>query len=199
MHLGIFSAGIENGGHWPWPSRSFGHFDSINGIKCLALLYTDLRWPMVSHKHALVETWISNYIPGCLWHWWLIKSHCIVCDYSSMPLLFVHKFRNDKWCIKGSCCKCTQITFEVNRWIANIVRFAGLPISPRHSLFYSCKAICMLQMYIYIYIYIYILQYNSCDYSFNQNDVMTWRCYPSYWPFVRGTTDHCCIPFTKGQ
>ena len=28
MHFGILSAGIENGGHWPWPSRSFGHFDS---------------------------------------------------------------------------------------------------------------------------------------------------------------------------
>ena len=27
MHLGILWAGIENGGHWPWPSRSFGHFD----------------------------------------------------------------------------------------------------------------------------------------------------------------------------
>ena len=28
MHFGILSAGIENGGHWPEPSRSFGHFDS---------------------------------------------------------------------------------------------------------------------------------------------------------------------------
>ena len=27
MHLWIISAGIENGRHWPWPSRSFGHFD----------------------------------------------------------------------------------------------------------------------------------------------------------------------------
>ena len=26
--LGNLSSGIENGGHWPWPSRSFGHFDS---------------------------------------------------------------------------------------------------------------------------------------------------------------------------
>ena len=28
MHFGILSAAIENGGHWPGPSRSFGHFDS---------------------------------------------------------------------------------------------------------------------------------------------------------------------------
>ena len=28
MHFGILSAGIENGGHCPGPSRSFGHFDS---------------------------------------------------------------------------------------------------------------------------------------------------------------------------
>ena len=28
MHLGILSAGIENGCHCPWPSRSFGHFAS---------------------------------------------------------------------------------------------------------------------------------------------------------------------------
>ena len=28
MHLRILSAGIENVGHWLWPSRSFGHFDS---------------------------------------------------------------------------------------------------------------------------------------------------------------------------
>ena len=28
MHLRILLAGIENGGHWPWPSRSFGHFNS---------------------------------------------------------------------------------------------------------------------------------------------------------------------------
>ena len=26
MHLGILSAGIENGGHWPWHSRSLDHF-----------------------------------------------------------------------------------------------------------------------------------------------------------------------------
>ena len=32
MHLEILSAGIENGGHWLWPSRLFGHFDSRNSI-----------------------------------------------------------------------------------------------------------------------------------------------------------------------
>ena len=33
MHLGILAADIENGRHWPWPSRSFGHFDSQNGLQ----------------------------------------------------------------------------------------------------------------------------------------------------------------------
>ena len=28
MHHGMLSAGIENGGHWPWPSSHFDHFDS---------------------------------------------------------------------------------------------------------------------------------------------------------------------------
>ena len=28
LHFGILSVGIENRGHWPCPSRSFGHFDS---------------------------------------------------------------------------------------------------------------------------------------------------------------------------
>ena len=28
LHLRILSTGIENGDHWPWPSRSFGYFDS---------------------------------------------------------------------------------------------------------------------------------------------------------------------------
>ena len=34
MHPGILSAGIENGGHWPWHSRSFCHFYSRNSIQC---------------------------------------------------------------------------------------------------------------------------------------------------------------------
>ena len=33
MHLGILAARIENGRHWPWPSRPFGHFNSQNGIQ----------------------------------------------------------------------------------------------------------------------------------------------------------------------
>ena len=33
IHLGILSDGIENGDHWPWLLRSFGHFDSRNGIQ----------------------------------------------------------------------------------------------------------------------------------------------------------------------
>ena len=40
MHLGIPSAGIENGHHWPWFSRSFGHFGSRNGVqhRCCILI-----------------------------------------------------------------------------------------------------------------------------------------------------------------
>ena len=34
MHIGIFAAGIENGRHWPWSTRSLGHFDSQNVIQC---------------------------------------------------------------------------------------------------------------------------------------------------------------------
>ena len=28
IHPAILSVGIENGGHWPWPSKSLGYFDS---------------------------------------------------------------------------------------------------------------------------------------------------------------------------
>ena len=38
MHLGIFSAGNENGGHWPWPSRFDHIFDSRNCIQRCILI-----------------------------------------------------------------------------------------------------------------------------------------------------------------
>ena len=40
MHPGILSAIMENGGHWPWPSRSLGHHsDSRNCIhRCSCIL-----------------------------------------------------------------------------------------------------------------------------------------------------------------
>ena len=53
IHPGIFSAVTENGGHWPWPSRSFGHFTSRNSTP---LSYTDLGRPrgVTRPKRALV-------------------------------------------------------------------------------------------------------------------------------------------------
>ena len=38
IHLGILVTSIENGCHWPWPSRSFGHFDSRNDIQYLSCI-----------------------------------------------------------------------------------------------------------------------------------------------------------------
>ena len=37
MHTGTLSAGIENGGHWPWPSRSFCPFwlRILGNLACL--------------------------------------------------------------------------------------------------------------------------------------------------------------------
>ena len=37
MHPGILSAGIEKGGHWPWPSRSFWPFwlRILGNLSCL--------------------------------------------------------------------------------------------------------------------------------------------------------------------
>ena len=45
MHLVILSAGIENEGQWPWPSRSFGHFNSefLETAFNVALVYWS--WP----------------------------------------------------------------------------------------------------------------------------------------------------------
>ena len=42
MHLGIPKAGIENGGYWSWPSKSFGHFHSK--FQKTALNVTHVYW-----------------------------------------------------------------------------------------------------------------------------------------------------------
>ena len=44
--LGILLDGIKNGGHWPWSSTLFGHFDLEFQVKLsTSLLHTDLGWP----------------------------------------------------------------------------------------------------------------------------------------------------------
>ena len=52
-HPVILSAHIENGGHWPSPSRSFGHFDSgFQERPSMSLLFTDLGGQGVVHIPA---------------------------------------------------------------------------------------------------------------------------------------------------
>ena len=46
IHLGILMLRMKNRGHWPWPSRSFGHFSSeFQERHSTLLLYTDLGRP----------------------------------------------------------------------------------------------------------------------------------------------------------
>ena len=60
MHPGILSAGIENGGHWPWPSRSFWPF----WLRILG----NLACP--HHNSSQIWAWITKFAtnmhPGIL-------------------------------------------------------------------------------------------------------------------------------------
>ena len=82
MHLGILAAGIENGRHWSWPSRSFVHFDSQNSIQRRSLHWSRLTkecytsqtcscsiyqnaWQMSDHltyQSMLIQVFISYQI-----------------------------------------------------------------------------------------------------------------------------------------
>ena len=72
MHPGILPVGIENGGHWPWPSRSFWPF-------WLGILGNSVRphdnssqiWPRItkfapSMHPGILSAGIEN---GCHWPW----------------------------------------------------------------------------------------------------------------------------------
>ena len=59
MHHEILSVGIENGGHWPWPSRSFYHFDSEFLEIWLVRLITHHRFGLESPN--LHQTCILGY------------------------------------------------------------------------------------------------------------------------------------------
>ena len=57
MHLGIPTAGIENVGYWPWPSRAFGHFDSKFQESAFNIAFVFWSRPAkgwYTSKHALV-------------------------------------------------------------------------------------------------------------------------------------------------
>ena len=60
--IGEFSAVIENGSHWPWFSRSCGHFCSEFQVRSTSVLYTDQGRPMgfTRPKHASVNDDIIN-------------------------------------------------------------------------------------------------------------------------------------------
>ena len=49
MHPGILSAGIENGGHWPWPSKSFWPF-WLRILGNLACIENGGQWPWPSRS-----------------------------------------------------------------------------------------------------------------------------------------------------
>ena len=62
MHLGICSAGIANGCHWPWSSRSFGHFNSVFQETVLNDTFVYRSRPVrrcYTSQRALVLTWFN--------------------------------------------------------------------------------------------------------------------------------------------
>ena len=78
MYFGILSsAGIENGGHWPGPSRSFGHFDSEfeETTFNVALVYwfmtapvwlyrIQIKFPIKNKVSKCYSLWVSHKIKG---------------------------------------------------------------------------------------------------------------------------------------
>ena len=66
MHHGIDTAGIEKGSYWPWPSRSYGHFDSEFQETSTLLLHTNLGHQRgVTYPNALLFK--VKYL--CLYNW----------------------------------------------------------------------------------------------------------------------------------
>ena len=104
MHLGILSAGIENRGYWPWPSRSFGlHFNSrsgwglggfskvvatfnhVGGSFNLFLVTTGDVWIIPSFRiwdYVLHVEHISCVITSCGQHQWVIPSPLSIALYA---------------------------------------------------------------------------------------------------------------------
>ena len=83
MHLGILLVCIENGSHWPWPSRPFGHFDPRNSIHChpCTLIWAGhgvLHVPKVLLFSSAVincdicEVSFTMYINVETIHWWYL-------------------------------------------------------------------------------------------------------------------------------
>ena len=70
MYFGILSAGIENGGHWPGPSRSFGHFDSEfeETTFNVALVYWFRPAPVWLHR-IQIQFPIKNKVSKCYSLW----------------------------------------------------------------------------------------------------------------------------------
>ena len=72
MHREIFPAGIENGSHWPWPSRSFGPFwIKIVGNSACPHVNSSQIWARItkfapSMHHGILSAGFEN---GGRWPW----------------------------------------------------------------------------------------------------------------------------------
>ena len=138
MHLGILAADIENGRHWPWPSRSFGHFDFWHWP---SLLYTDLVRPrgVARPKHALVP-WCKSVLTAMPWFFWedvrilaqmegkmkILVFLCIYPNMSSLGKQALVLFRTTNICQKimqavvMNCMSILLISFCINFLIVPI-------------------------------------------------------------------------------
>ena len=64
MHHGILSAGIENGGHWPWPLRSFWlKILGNSAFRAFSCHRCGLETYIMCTKHTSCDT------PSWLWKW----------------------------------------------------------------------------------------------------------------------------------
>ena len=72
MHHGILSTGIENGGHWPWPSRSFWPFwlRILGNLACphdkSSQIWARITKFAPSVHHGILSAGIEN---GGHWPW----------------------------------------------------------------------------------------------------------------------------------
>ena len=111
MYLWILEAGFENGGNWPWTSRSFDHFIFNSAFNISLVYWFSLAKGCYMSQHALVEN------VGNIWlHLWRLEidkwCHPILyngCNYSSMlGLKLSHISKNGPW-------------FELTWWSISVV------------------------------------------------------------------------------
>ena len=85
MRLENPTDGIENGGYWPWPLRSFGHFDSEcqEMVKCDLYLFVILivKWSFIKNEMNIV--WNTVFCTSAIVVEWIKLAYSLFLNWIS--------------------------------------------------------------------------------------------------------------------